>query len=114
MHEIGALHQAVKLVDKVARENQVDKVTYITLEIGELTGFLPVFFEKYFSVVAEEFPIVKDTELRMSIVRGQAVCSECDTLYNVMRCEGACPKCGSREKKILGGTEFKVKDIGFI
>jgi hydrogenase nickel incorporation protein HypA/HybF len=112
MHEIGALHQAVKLVNKIAKENQVDKVKYITLEIGELTGFLPVFFEKYFPVVAEEFPLVKDAELRMIIVRGQAICTECETLYNVMRCEGACPQCKSREKKILGGTEFRVKDIG--
>ena len=113
MHEIGALHQAVKLVDQIARDNQVDNVKQITLEVGELTGFLPVFFEKYFSVVAEDFPVVKDAELKIRIVRGQAICMACDTLYNVMRCEGACPNCKSREKKILGGTEFKVMDIGF-
>ena len=112
MHEIGALHQAVKMVDQVAKENQVEKVKYITLEIGELTGFLPVFFEKYFPVVAEDFPVVEGAELRMKIVRGQAICTQCETLYNGMRCEGACPKCKSREKKILGGTEFKVVDIG--
>lgn len=113
MHEIGALHQAIKLVDRIAKENQVEQVKYITLEIGELSGLLPVFFEKYFPVVAEDFPVVKDAELRIVTVRGQAICSDCETLYNVMRCEGACPQCGSREKKILGGTEFKVKDIGF-
>lgn len=113
MHEIGALHKAVKLVDRIARENKVQKVKYITLEIGELSGFLPVFFEKYFPVVAEEFPVVKDAELKMNIIKGQALCNECQTLYNVIKNEGCCPKCKSRDKEILGGQQFLVKDIGY-
>ena len=30
-----------------------------------------------------------------------------------MKNEGRCPKCGSREKKILGGQQFLVKEIGY-
>ena len=33
-------------------------------------------------------------------------------MYNVMRNEGKCPKCGSRSKKILGGQQFRVLEIG--
>lgn len=113
MHEIGALHQAVKTVDRIAKENQIGRVRQVTLEVGELTGYLPIFFEQYFPIVAENFPPVKDAELRIEVVRGEAICSDCETLYNVMRCEGACPKCKSREKKIIGGTEFLIKDIGY-
>ena len=29
-----------------------------------------------------------------------------------MEQKGVCPKCGSRRKTILGGQEFKVKEIG--
>ena len=74
---------------------------------------MPLFFEKYFPVVTEGRPIFKDTELRIQIVRGQALCGECQSLYNVMKNEGRCPKCGSRETKILGGRQFLVKDIGY-
>lgn len=30
-----------------------------------------------------------------------------------MKQEGKCPKCGSRDKKILGGQQFLVKEIGY-
>ena len=103
MHEIGVLTKAVDLVENVAKDNNLDHIGYITLEIGELTGYLPVFFEKYFPVVTEDRPVFRDTELRIETVRGQALCTECQSLYNVIKQEGKCPKCGSRDKKILGG-----------
>lgn len=113
MHEIGALYQAVKTVDGIAKEHYIEQVKYITLEIGELTGFLPVFFEKYFPIVVEDFPVMKDAELKLHTVRGEAVCSACESLYNVMRCEGVCPKCKSREKQIISGQDFVISDIGY-
>lgn len=71
MHEIGVLTEAVKTVEQVAVENGIEHVKYITLEIGELTGYLPVFFEKYFPVVVEDRPTVKGAELRMQIIPGR-------------------------------------------
>lgn len=113
MHEIGVLVEAIKTVEQVAKKNQIERVRYITLEIGELTGYLPIFFEKYFPIVVTDKPIVNQAELRINIVKGQALCNECQTLYNVMKNEGSCPKCKSREKKILGGQDFLIKDIGY-
>ncbi|MBQ6752671.1 MAG: hydrogenase maturation nickel metallochaperone HypA [Clostridia bacterium] len=113
MHEISALNEAVKVAERVAKENNVDKIKILTLEVGELTGFLPVFFEKYFSMLVEENPLFSECELVIDNVRGEALCDECHALYNVMKNEGRCPKCGSRSKTILGGQDFKVKNIGF-
>jgi len=113
MHEIGALIQAIKLAEQVATENQISRVKFITLEIGELTGYLPVFFEKYFPVVIEDRPLMKDAKLHMKIVSGEALCSDCNALFNVMKHEGICPECRSRNKKIIGGMDFIVKDVGF-
>lgn len=113
MHEIGVLSKAVDMVEEIAHNHNVEHVGYITLEIGELSGYLPIFFEKYFPIVTEERPVFQGTELRIDIRRGEALCKECDTLYNVMKNEGKCPCCGSREKTILGGEEFIVKEIGY-
>ena len=112
MHEISVLTKAVDLVENIAKDNGLDRVGYITLEVGELTGYVPLFLEKFFPVVTEDRPVFKDTELRINTVRGQALCADCQSLYNVMRQEGRCPRCGSREKKILGGQQFLVKEIG--
>lgn len=113
MHEISALHGAVELAETTARENGVRHISYITLEVGELSGFLPVFFEKYFPVVIEHRPIFEGCKLNLTTARGEALCTECHAMYNVMANKGICPKCGSRAKKILGGQELILKEIGY-
>ena len=113
MHEISVLHKAVDLAEQTAADNSIEKISYITLEIGELSGYLPVFFEKYFPVVIENRPVFADCELRMVMVRGEGLCRDCGAMYNIMANEGRCPKCGSRYKKILGGQQFLLKEIGY-
>ena len=99
MHEISVLKKAVDMVEKSAKENNISHVLYIRLEIGELSGYLPVFFQKYFPVVTENKDIFENTQLKMDIVKGEALCMDCENIYNVMKHEGKCPNCGSREKK---------------
>ncbi len=114
MHEISVLKRAVDLAEQTAIDNNIDRIAYITLEVGELSGYLPVFFEKYFEVVIEDRPIFEGAELKMIRPRGEGLCLDCHAMYNVMANEGRCPKCGSRNKKILGGQQFLLKEIGFV
>ena len=48
MHEISVLKQAVDIAEKTAQENNIARIAYLTLEVGELSGFIPVFFYKYY------------------------------------------------------------------
>ena len=112
--EISVLKRAVDLAEQTAIDNNIDRIAYITLEVGELSGYLPVFFEKYFDVVIEDRPIFEGAELKMIRPRGEGLCLDCHAMYNVMQNEGMCPKCGSRNKKILGGQQFLLKEIGFV
>ena len=40
MHELGVVFYVVRDVKKVAEENNVKKVSAVTLEIGEVTGII--------------------------------------------------------------------------
>lgn len=111
MHEISALEEAVRTADKIAEEHGIDEIKCITLEIGELTGYVPRFFEEYFPIVTEDKPRLQNCRLKTRIVKGEALCGKCGALYNVLRAEGVCPKCRSRVKKILGGQEFLIKEL---
>ena len=113
MHEISVLQRAVDLAEQTAIDNGIDKIAYITLEVGELSGYLPEFFTKYFDIVTENRPIFSDCELKMIRPRGEGLCLDCNAMYNIMANEGKCPKCGSRNKKVLGGQQFLLKEIGF-
>lgn len=111
MHEIGVLYQVVRSVEKIAVQNKVEKVAAISLEVGELSGILPVFLEKYYPVVIEQSDCLRDSKLLLEVIPGEAICNKCDTSFNVMKNEGCCPICNSRDKTILGGKDFLIKEI---
>ena len=73
MHELGVLLQAVKTVNRIADENKIARIKQMTLEIGDESGFLPVFFEKLFPVAIENFPVMAESELRMEVVKGKGL-----------------------------------------
>jgi hydrogenase nickel incorporation protein HypA/HybF len=112
MHEISVLAKACDLAENAAKANHVDHISYMRLEAGELTGYLPVFFRKYYPIITEDRPILKGSDLILEEKKGEAMCNACHTLYNVMANKGMCPRCGSRSKTILSGQDFKIIDIG--
>lgn len=70
MHELGILRLAAKTACQAAEANNVKEIRFFTLEIGELSGCVPLFFEKYFPIIREEFPLLQNAELRMEQVPG--------------------------------------------
>ena len=112
MHEIGVLYEIVKTAERVAIENNASSVSFITIEVGELSGYLPIFFEQYFSIVTEDKELFKDCDLRIIQETGEGLCTDCNSLYNIMRHEGQCPKCGSRNKTVLSGQKLLIREIG--
>ena len=111
MHEISVLEKVVNTCRKVAADNNVSHITAIGLTVGELTGYLPYFFTEYFPIITKGEPLFENTKLQIKEIRGEALCNECKTMYNVMKAEGKCPKCSSRSKTIIGGQEFKLDEL---
>lgn len=111
MHEMGILAQMIDIVEENCKKNNVKKIEAISVEVGELSGVLPIFLEEYWPLVIEGNQLFEDSKLNIRTIPGQALCKECNAVYNVMKFEGRCPRCKSRDKKILGGQDFMLKDI---
>lgn len=111
MHEVGMLYQTARIADDYAEKNDFSEVGCISIDVGELSGALPEIFTEYFEFVASNYPRLKSAKLDIHIVAGEGLCADCNCLYNVIRNEGRCPRCGSQNKKILGGTEVKLRSI---
>ena len=73
MHELGVLCHAVKVVDRIASKNSIDKVKYITLEVGDASGYVPIFFERLFPVAVDQLPALKEAQLRIEVVEGKGL-----------------------------------------
>ena len=70
MHELGVLRQVVKTVNRIAEQNNIGRIKHLTLEVGETSGFVPHYLTRLFPAAADGFPLLQETELRISMVSG--------------------------------------------
>jgi hydrogenase nickel incorporation protein HypA/HybF len=73
MHELGILNHVVRTVDRIAKENGIEQIDHITLEVGDASGCVPAFLEKLFPIAIEKNDIMKDAELNIVIAEGKGM-----------------------------------------
>lgn len=110
MHEIGVVRSMLKTVDEFCKENGVEKVEEIVVDIGELSLIIPEYVEAVYPPVAEEAGF-GGTKLIINVTPGLAECDDCDEIFNVIEHKGYCPNCGSFDKTVLSGQNFDIKEI---
>ena len=110
MHEIGIVRSMCKTVLDYARENNIQQISEIVCQIGELSLVIPQYVEELYPVVAAGTAL-ENTKLVLELVPGLAECRECDEIFTVVQYEGSCPNCGSFEKDVLSGEDFNIKEI---
>lgn len=110
MHEIGIVREVVKTVLRYAEENKVNEVSEIVVDIGELSLIVPKYVEELYPACVAG-TLLENTRLIINITPGQAICNDCDEIFNVVETKGYCPKCNSFDKDILSGRDFMIKEI---
>lgn len=110
MHEIGVMIEVVKTVENFAKQNGVTKIQTLVLQIGELSTVVPRYIEACYPA-AIGGTLLENTELKIEILPGNAICSECNKVFNIRESNSACPYCKSRDWEMLSGKEFNIKEI---
>ena len=110
MHEINIVRSMVKTVTEFARENKLDRVNEIVLDIGEVSLVIPKYVEELYPLVAKG-TMLEDTKLVINMIPGMAECNDCDEIYNLIEQDGRCPNCGSLDKTVLSGKDFTIREI---
>ena len=111
MHELSIMMEVIRIVDETAAENNVDQLKAVVLQVGELSGVVPIFLNEYWPMLTADKPLYKDSELIIETIPGIARCKKCGTEFNVIENEGWCPKCASFEKDLVTGREFSIKEL---
>ena len=62
MHELGVIFYVVRDVKKVAEENNVKKVSAVTLEIGEVTGIIHDYLIDCWNWARKKEPVTEEAE----------------------------------------------------
>lgn len=110
MHEIGVLIEVVKSVEKFARENDVELIETLVLQIGELSSMIPKYMKSLYPA-AVEGTILEGSELEIEILPANALCRDCNKVFRLVEHHGTCPICNTKNREMLSGKEFFIKEI---
>lgn len=110
MHEMSLAIQAIRSVLEFAEDNAIDEIDTVVLEIGELSMVVPEYMEEAWYAAVKNTMLEK-SRLQIDIMPGNGLCENCGQVYNIVENKGVCPKCGSRDKEILCGREFNIKEL---
>ena len=110
MHELGVLLAVVEQVTEVAKENDVQKIQKLVLQVGELSSMIPKYMKKIYPA-AVDGSILEGSELEIETIPGNGRCKQCGTVYHLIEEHGICPDCGEQQFELLSGKEFFIKEI---
>lgn len=111
MHELGIVIEIIKTVDEFAIKNGVTKIDTIVLQVGELSSVIPKYIEECYPVAIDGNERFQDTKLKIEILPGNALCSDCSKVFNLIKCRKVCSGCGSTKWELISGREFMIKEI---
>ncbi|WP_353892870.1 hydrogenase maturation nickel metallochaperone HypA [Proteinivorax hydrogeniformans] len=110
MHELGIVYEVIKIVDNFAKENNVEKVEKIVLEIGQLSQAIPRYIEDCYPAAVTETPY-EQTKLEIIILPANGKCNLCKEVYNIIDNRKVCPNCDGEDFTLISGKEFRIKEI---
>ena len=77
MHELGVVFYVVKDVKQVAEENQVDRVSGVVLQIGEVSGIVHHYLTDCWNWARKKEPVMEDAELKIEQIDAVSYCEDC-------------------------------------
>ncbi|MDD6038703.1 MAG: hydrogenase maturation nickel metallochaperone HypA [bacterium] len=111
MHELGVVFYVIKDVNKIAKENQVEKVNAVVLEIGEVSTVVPELLIDCWNWAVKKEPILEGAELKVETIKAVTHCEDCGEDYETVKYAKICPHCQSENTYLLRGNEFSIKEI---
>jgi len=110
MHELGVVMEVVKTVEEYASSEGLGRVSAVVLQIGELSSMIPRYVEACYPAACDGTTL-EGSVLKIEILPANGRCTGCGRIYNVPGNDGVCPFCGARDREMLGGREFLIKEI---
>lgn len=111
MHELGVVFHVIKSVNKIAVENDVKKISAVTIELGEVSSVLPDYLEDCWNWAVKKETVLKDAKLMIEKIPAVTYCEACEKTYETVKFGKICPYCKSERTYLLQGNEFILKNI---
>ena len=104
MHELTLLYGVAEKVEQVVKENGLERIDAVVIEVGEATTVVPEF-------LLDDYDFLRGSELVIDVIKAVGRCRNCGREFPINACEGICPDCGSFDKDVIAGTDFFIKEV---
>ena len=111
MHELTLLYGVATKVKEVVDANDFDHVDAVVLEVGEATTVVPEFLMDGYEVISDDYDFLRGSELIINRITAVGCCRDCGNVFPIVENKGVCPQCGSRDKEIIDGADFYIKEV---
>lgn len=111
MHELGIIVHISRTLEKLAVENELTKISVVTLEVGQASGIVPEFLIDCWQYYRKKSKVLQDSELKMETIPAVTLCESCDKTYPTLAYGKVCPYCQSEATYLITGNECNIKEI---
>lgn len=111
MHELGIVFYIIRDVKEAARENGVEHVKAVVMNIGEVSTVIPEYLSDCWRWAADKEEMLKGCELKVNMLPAVSYCESCHSEYSTVEYGKTCPQCGSEKTYLLKGNEVEIKEI---
>ena len=111
MHELSVTFHIMDQLEKVAQENDVERVRKVVLELGEVSTVIESYLQSCWTWAAKKRPLFENAELIVETLPAVTDCEDCGKTYPTVEHGKTCPFCGSGQTYLLHGNEFNIKEI---
>ena len=111
MHELGVVFHVIDEIEDLARQNNVEHVNSVTLQIGTVTGIIPSYLTDFWEWARAKTEHFQNTELKIEELKAVTYCQNCKQTYPTMTYGKECPYCHSGNTFLVTGNEYNIKEI---
>lgn len=110
MHELAVCQGLMTQVELVAKRENANKVTSITLQIGPLSGVEAILLKDAFPI-ASAGSIADGAELIIENMPIKVLCSQCGAETEAKPSKLICGQCGDYRTRVISGEEMLLKSL---
>ena len=110
MHELAITQNILDLALDEAKAVQANRISKISLVVGELSGVVSDSVEFYFDFLRKD-SLAADATLAFTMVPAQLKCRDCQTEFNPQDSLWICPNCKSVNIDLIAGRDCYMESI---
>ena len=114
MHELGIVFHIIDSLQEVARDNGLEQINSVTVEVGEVSTVIPHYLTDCWQWAIKKHPFLENCEMVVETIHAVTHCDGCGRDYPTVAHGKICPLCGSGNTWLLKGNEINIKEISVL